>query len=811
MFSRMPRAEVNGHAVHTWRRVGMTLVAVVMACLLVPSFVPTRAGASELAEPGAYVFAEGGSVYINEGGVSRSLYTPEPYTAYGSLSPNGQLALIENGFELGLYDIHGGSGYRTLLTSVYALGNASFSPDGKSIYYPLVGPSQTEMYKYNISTNSSTQFAHWNKGSWYSEQLDPTVAANGTVLFRANTNPSGEKLSSPQFWTVNGAGEEPKLALEKYAKASSVEEASISPSGTQVAFALEGSLYVSQLNGTEVKTLLKKSGSNDYRTPSWSPSGESLIFVNKRSKTEQAIEADLVKTGVVETLKKTKTSFQFPHWRQASKLTGINVLAYALRPKLYFDASEPWRPLNVESFLSEENGSKEPLNNVCNGEGTCYPLTGPAALNKSRTSKSYIDIAGNYKTEGKASYHSPNSECVTGSLLDCNTGPASSFYYHIVGPHEGYTYIDYWIFYRFNFFSETLPEEVAGNHEGDWESITIAPSTTGETFDFASFSQHSGWYSYLRQVMSCEGENRGSHEEVHKSGSCGSESKPKGLRVSVFPAYGDHANYPEECSELCDQVGGLPERAHDGSEPWGNNEEPEALLELPPLKTESWVDWPGVWGNEAQASPETPPASPGNHSPHFSEPWRSECIKMEEEGSCTLTAKANTLMRDPTSLTARSGLSPLVDSSNLPNSHSRTLGADYYCANWFGGDVQALLCNPNELSHALNTRTLGPTSNLRFLPRHGSRVAAAAGITQAVGPMLSPGQSLLIHGLIHPGTVLFARAQAGKHTIEARYSHLGPGKSMKIEVQRVGKKPEIKLIGPMHRIVKPSLIIRHTR
>ena len=290
-------------------------------------------------------------------------------------------------------------------------------------------------------------------------------------------------------------------------------------------------------------------------------------------------------------------------------------LAHTFRPKFYFDTSEPWRPLNVEDFLSEENASKEPRNSVCNGEGTCYPLTGPAALNKTRTSKSFIDIAGDYKTEGKSSYHSAHSECVTGSLLDCNSGPYSAFYYHIEGPHEGYTYIDYWIFYRFNFYSETLPEEVAGNHEGDWESVTIAPSKQATTFDFASFSQHGTWYSYLRHVMSCEGENRGAHEEVHESGSCGSEKEPKGLRVSVFPAYGDHANYPEECEELCGETGNpIPERAHDGSEPWGNNEDSEALLKLPETGTEAWVDWPGVWGNESQASPELPPMSPGTRN-----------------------------------------------------------------------------------------------------------------------------------------------------------------------------------------------------
>ena len=72
----------------------------------------------------------------------------------------------------------------------------------------------------------------------------------------------------------------------------------------------------------------------------------------------------------------------------------------------------------------------------------------------------------------------------------------------------------------------------------------MAPSSTGETFDFVSFSQHGAFYSYLRGNLSCD---------EGKQGSCGTgeEGEVHGTRVSVFPAYGDHANYPVTCNSAC--------------------------------------------------------------------------------------------------------------------------------------------------------------------------------------------------------------------------------------------------------------------
>jgi hypothetical protein len=235
--------------------------------------------------------------------------------------------------------------------------------------------------------------------------------------------------------------------------------------------------------------------------------------------------------------------------------------------------------------------------------------------------------------------------------------------------------------------------------------------------------------------MSCEGENKGK--------TCGSEEAPRGVHVSVFPAWGDHANYPETCIEICEETGNpVPENEHGGIEAWGNNGNPGALLKMPATGTEAWVDWPGAWGNEGQASPETPPMSPGNQKPHFMEPWLSECRNKIEVGLCTLKATANNLLRHANSEAALSGLSPLTDATNVRTGSAMgsPLGADHYCANSFGSGIQAALCTPHELAKALGWHDLKASKGLTFRPSLRSHVAAAPGITQAAVTALAPGK-----------------------------------------------------------------------
>ncbi len=474
--------------------------------------------------------------------------------------------------------------------------------------------------------------------------------------------------------------------------------------------------------------------------------------------------------------------------------------AYLFRPNLYFDTNEKWRPLTVASFLSE--GSR---NQVCTEHGgTCYALTGPEALTKATGSSAYIDHAGNYNTEGTNPYRSPYPECISGERQDCDTGAKSSIYYHVVGPHAGYTYIDYWMLYRFNYYGE-IPAFLPGNHEGDWEAVTVAPALARNTFDFASFSQHGTFFSYLRAVMSCDG---------GKQGSCGTgaEGEVKGQHVSVFPAYGDHANYPETCNSGCfetePEVPGTPERAHDGSEPWGNNASPGALLALPATGTGQWVDWLGRWGNEAHGnSTEIPPASPANQTPHFTEPWASKCTANPLESNCFYPGRLRAHSSSTaylSSLAARSQLLPITGATDVPSRH--VPGAVNYCANWFGSGVEALLCDPKLLSRAIRTRSITPAHAGGFVRQPGLRTATTAAVAQAVGQILKLGQTLRLRGPVRPEAQLFVRAENRRRLVRARFTGLRikRGETRTVVIGTASGWPTVAVRGRGHREVVPT-------
>ena len=219
-----------------------------------------------------------------------------------------------------------------------------------------------------------------------------------------------------------------------------------------------------------------------------------------------------------------------------SLVTDDQYLASTYEPLLMFDSSEKWRPLNVGMFLSERDPSTgHPWNQICSPSQGSKGLTSEADLEQHPTSDSYIRINN---SEGEPdTYRSPNPECThsvgSTAVYDCGTGRASAIYYHVVGPSPGgYTYIDYWLFYPYNQGWNDF-----GNHAGDREGVTVAPSHDGKTFEFAN-SHNSTWNSFLRDNLDCDASG---------SGSCGTESldcpyPPSrnyfGQHVMTFPAAG---------------------------------------------------------------------------------------------------------------------------------------------------------------------------------------------------------------------------------------------------------------------------------
>jgi hypothetical protein len=484
-------------------------------------------------------------------------------------------------------------------------------------------------------------------------------------------------------------------------------------------------------------------------------------------------------------------------------------LATTFKPVLKFDTSEKWRPINLNAFFSETTSGGESAQHRCipfaspdaqtilgesptfaekpgdyystvvtpNGSqqidvSRCEPIGGISGALAWRSPDAYIDFGPLGHSDEVDSYRSSHPECIHNGLLDCNGGevandPYSASYYTITDS-SGHTFIEYWYFYRYNSFSDSLLPG-GSHHEGDWESVAIAPSADNSRFEYASFAQHGKWYSYLRAALSCADQS---------DGKCGTTSAPRGKRVVDFVSNGDHANYGYACSETvgvppypnCGRGDGstLGERGHDGGKSWFHNASGQGLLPMPAIGAGTWIDWPGHWGatppdnaqpwqQPGQASPQSP-ASQGM----FQQPW-GECGKDIGENTCALPSRQAKVR--------------VADASTL-------ISASRRCSTWFGGDVIALLCNPHELEQAVHDRGLDREGQARIEVRRGTaggrrratatRSASAEGIAQVLGPALRPGDAVVVHGTVTRGTFLNLRVAVRGH-LQKRRLRLEPG------------------------------------
>ena len=297
--------------------------------------------------------------------------------------------------------------------------------------------------------------------------------------------------------------------------------------------------------------------------------------------------------------------------------------AWRFRPRLLFDAREPWRPLEIGGFLAERFPTPPGAHELCSRAG-CDPVSDVADLRGSPGAK--LDL---HNGNGRAA--SPDLRCHVGRLLDCDRGGRTAIYYRAVRRPDGQVAIDYWWFLRFNHFPMRGPlkdsDATCGgrgvsefNHEGDWEGITVVADPDARTPKKVMYSAHGHWFWYF--TLAAE------------------ERRPR-----VYVACGSHANYPAACRSSCHQtrsgcritictqpVSGRAEAPFGGQVAWGRNsdracrEEPICLLPLPTgiaapsagrlAAAGNFTYWAGTWGREDNA-----PSSPGLQG-HFLTPWR---------------------------------------------------------------------------------------------------------------------------------------------------------------------------------------------
>lgn len=281
----------------------------------------------------------------------------------------------------------------------------------------------------------------------------------------------------------------------------------------------------------------------------------------------------------------------------AEELDPMAPWARYYRPALYFDSSEPWRPLNVNSFLREVNPNKGG-HEVCKAQGlrndlctaapggeardcpdwNCSsPATALAQLTRQdKHSGYYLDISD-------ARNHPKLATC-DGSLnhrCDYDGGETNALYYHAFasrpgeGVPEGTVFFDYWAFYRYNH----SPVNGYDNHEGDWEGTLVAAlpacasSNPSRGIDcrlggaqgqakcaardgilWVGIRSHQYYWRYLCNVTSFNG----SH-------------------VRTYVAAGSHATYPRPCGGTdCNQntrqgQAYAGEGRYNGQSPWKSN------------------------------------------------------------------------------------------------------------------------------------------------------------------------------------------------------------------------------------------------
>jgi hypothetical protein len=757
---------------------------VLLACMAMLG--PLWLAAPSLAVNEPLVFVKNLALWsADSDGTNQQLLTgvgvPENDVSTADLDPRGNTAVYADRVKR-LYLINVITHARTL---VYTGGTyPKFSPDGKKIIFAL---NNEDIASINTDgTGFTTAIA------WRGKQDTPDYSPDGTkIVFSSATDSKGKSLGGNQVFIANANGSSP-VQLTK--NTGTNEYPTFSPSGTTIAFTLFTTsakrIYTISTSGTNQTQITTGDGGDS----DWSPDGSYLIFGTSRDKPNNYNLYKVSATGGPETPLITDPVYSVDAgWmRHPSTTIGFfDFLATRFEPVLRFDNSEKWRPLNVESFFAESQ------HQICDN-GTCdtAPIKTAADLNRHRTSSSYINVAGSWTFVGdEASYHSPYAECTVNELRDCDTGARSAIYYRSGGIYGGYEYVDYWYFYRANYFYEAQDF-----HEGDWEGVTIAPSLTQNTFDYAAFSQHGPYYSYLRDVLRCEDVPAVS---LPGRGTCGTEASHVGHRVDDLVANGSHANYTTSCHEdvilvTCQQNGpGKTERGYDGTKRWGRtfDEPTSSLLPMPATGSTNWTDWPGKWGSPAQGPfQKDGPASPANQS------VKIECATIDNEPGCTTGPRMS--RRGPAQHAYRSpGLAALS------------------CSSWVGQGIVAATCDPKQLRQAVRAGRVGSGGGMAVSVVGAAGTSASGhGVAQYLSAsVLHDGSRLRFSGRAAKGTEVLVRTldATRQHTLLARFPLALPGfakgataartknlrLSLRVAASRSGR-PEVSLGGIQARAVR---------
>lgn len=706
------------------------------------------------------------------------------------------------------------------------------SPDGTSILYSKIGtgifkkPARPDgepvlLIPHPQHTNcgfrsptwapSSTAFAFVlycgdaspNSGSWIqvadadgsnvrtlASGVHPAWSPNGARLAYvspgARTSGPYNSIADPgDLHVMNPDGTDPRTIVAGGA------HPSWSPDGTRLAFSrwhhengrTSSDLYTVRADGTEPQLLVRKG-----ITPVWSPDGASIAYAYINDGYGDGMYNVRADGSCAQ---KVRRFGGWPvAWARGSgsstppcPLT-VSEKAARFRPILRFDSGEKWRPLNVESLIgSRQFVTNNPVSVCTKATALCSPFTSWETLNAHQsTDAEHTETHLQLNPAGSAAddYRTLDADCSgdggvseLNGLLDCDVGPRSSIYYNRVLSDGGYEWYDYWWFYRFNEYPT-----LGFDHEGDWEGVSVAASPNASTFDFASFAQHAGVFSYLRENLECD---------AGGPQSCGQGTTRKGGRVHAFVAGGTHASYPKPCSDACLQDGGsfVPETHFDGRRPWGRNDDAAALIPFPGVTAgradfSSWVFWRGRWGQGSSA-----PKSPG-HQSRFRRPWASQCASGND--GCDKESPPPVVIPDRSVATASRR-----KHADVRNASNRR------CSAWFGSGVVAAGCVRRTLAAAVERKLLGRRGSWSLSVQRGRASAsrgarsvegaAVVGIAQTMGAPLGPQDVLRIRssrGGVLDELLVRVRGRRGVRSVRVTNVKVARGQSAQLRISNSG-------------------------
>lgn len=429
--------------------------------------------------------------------------------------------------------------------------------------------------------------------------------------------------------------------------------------------------------------------------------------------------------------------------------TDLATWSKTYRPALLFDSSEHYRPITLDSFLSEYDYAAGSYAHkrcdswqsgavlVCEPVGTLGQLMTPTsgAQTYGTPEKSYLSIWP-YGGDPSA-YHTPpdrfGSPCPAANdplqLMDC--GDAPGIYYDYGQSANGYRFLDYWFFYRYN-------PRFGDEHEGDWEGVTVelnpspgstAPSVAGVVFEAHGFKT----YRLAQALTWCTG----------TVGDCGVAGPT--THVADYIASGSHASYEYPCSSDCynpatgSSIQPDGENSHDGTQPWLENGDDACTAQscvlpmtyIDGTATPDWVTFSGRWGGSdgTNSVAGVSPNSPGDQDPFIC--TQAGWIGCTIDGGDTMPAMVGTGK-------------PIVQlaATRAKPGQPFALGV---CSNWYDTGLTAYACSQRTLTTTVNRGKLASRGAFTIsTPGHHS--GAAPGLVQVVGGPVRVGTVFALRG-----------------------------------------------------------------